>query len=252
MFCDMKWRIFGILFVLLILGSVTRDVSACTCPEVTAPPPCAMFWRSNFVLTARVTKIDRSSFGHPPVQNKLMVHLLVQRVYTGQVGRNVIVEQGEGIDCREILKQGAHYLIFASAYDKTRRELTIAPCAGPTEVKHATEDLHYIYRVKRGVATQSLSGTILRSRNQPLAGIHILVTSMGRKYSTTSDEKGAFRISNVRPGRYKVTIMGQFLSARFSYGNARYAQAKMGGISYDVELARGQCDYREVFVAPDS
>jgi hypothetical protein len=200
-----------------------------------------MFWRSQIVFSALATGIDQRT-----PSGETLVQLKVQEVHRGKIPGNVIARQGEEIDCRGIYKVGNRYLVFASNYDASSRLITSIPCAGPIELSSANDDLNYIRKLRRGLAWASLSGRILKNRHESLNEVKILVTGMGKSYTTASDKQGMFRIRLPRAGRYTVTVVGNFVSARSSRGGTRYARPAHGGISYELNLAKGECDYREI------
>ncbi|HYC50430.1 MAG TPA: carboxypeptidase regulatory-like domain-containing protein, partial [Gemmatimonadaceae bacterium] len=58
--------------------------------------------------------------------------------------------------------------------------------------------------VDRNARNATLSGTVLNAQNaQPLPGVEVSITALGR--STTTDDRGAYRIASIPPGSYEIT-----------------------------------------------
>ncbi len=71
---------------------------------------------------------------------------------------------------------------------------------------------------------------------------------MGKTYETCTDEQGRYNIVVDQPGQYRVTVVGPFTAARFSYGADNDSAKTNIGIQYNLDFVKGQCDYREVTV----
>lgn len=232
---------------LLIFLAIVPSVSACQCPETSAPPTCALFWRSQIVMTALVTRVNQApdSFGRYP--EGTLVHLSVKRLYKGRVGKHVTDIQGQEGNCKTIYRVGRQYLIFASGYEEQSNLLKTDLCNGTAEVSHAMKELDHIKKLAGKLTLPSLQGKVLKGRYEPLGQVKILIEGMGKKYEAITNNEGKYKMELAEPGQYNVTVIGKFAGGRFSYGQDE-GTLKSNGIHYLVVLGRGQCDYREVTV----
>lgn len=221
---------------------------ACECPDTSAPPPCARFWRSNIVFTALVTQIDHApdkSGIYPP---NTLVHLKALKVFKGSIAEEIIDIQGQETDCRAVYESGQQYLIYADSYDKAANMVRTIPCFGRAKIPDSTEGLGYINQLTNGLAQSSISGKVFERKYNPLGQVKILVEGMGKTYQTCTDKEGRYTVVVDQPGQYTVTVVGPFSAALFSYSaNSETAKTNIG-IQYQLDFVKGQCDYREVTV----
>jgi hypothetical protein len=239
--------LFAVLSFLTLLGIVPR-VNGCECPETSAPPPCALFWRSNLVFTALVTEIDHAPDKSGVYPEGTLVRLSVLEVFKGAVGAEVLDVQGHEIDCRRVYERGQRYLIYADGYDKPANMICTMRCYGRTEFSHANQDLEYIRQLRDHLTQSAIAGKVLESKYKPLRHSKIIVEGMGKTYEGSTDEQGRYNIVVDQPGRYRTTVVGPFAAAFLSYGANSDAPKTDTGIQYELEFVKGQCDYREVTV----
>jgi len=76
--------------------------------------------------------------------------------------------------------------------------LTVGPVSAATAPSDA------LTTVAQAVSTGSVSGTLLDQGGSAIASATVKLTGPGT-YSTTTDAKGAFSVSDVKPGIYVVT-----------------------------------------------
>lgn len=235
--------VFAVFFV-----TIAPVAFSCTCPDANLPPPCARFWRSTLVFTALVKDIDQhpDSFGRYPEDT--LVRLSVQKIFKGTINAEIVDVQGQEIDCHRIYEKGQQYLIYADSYSKETNMIKTIPCFGRAEISRATEDLEYIRRLTNRQTESQIVGQVLKSRHEPLHQIKILAEGMGKSYEAVTDANGRYRVLLAKPGQYKITLVGPFTGATFSYvGNSSASRTKEG-IQYSLNLMEGQCDYREIIV----
>lgn len=149
---------------------IASGALACECPDTSAPPPCARFWRANVVFTALVMKIDHAPNKSGIYPENTLVSLKVLKVFKGTIGEEIRDVQGQEIDCRGIYVIGQQYLIYASNYDKAAGRVSTIPCFGRAEISHSTEDLEYIHQLTNHLAQSSISGKVMERKYKPLAG----------------------------------------------------------------------------------
>lgn len=110
--------------------AIPFEALACECPDTSAPPPCARFWRSNIVFTALVIKVDHAPDRSGVYPENTMVRLKVLKVFKGTIAEEILDTQGQDIDCRGVYETGQQYLIYADAYDKAINIVRTTPCFG--------------------------------------------------------------------------------------------------------------------------
>ena len=227
---------------------IARGGLACECPDTSAPPPCARFWRSNIVFTARVTQIDHAPDKSGVYPENTLVRLKVIKIFKGTIAEEIFDAQGQEIDCRGVYEMGQQYLVYADGYDKAANMVRTTPCFGSATISHSTEDLEYIHQLTNHLAQSSITGKVLERKYAPLRQIKILVEGMGKTYETCTDEQGRYNIVVDQPGQYTVRVIGPFTGARFSYGADNNSVKTNTGIQYSLDFVKGQCDYRELTV----
>lgn len=224
------------------------DALACECPDSSAPPPCARFWRANIVFTALVTQIDHAPDTSGVYPENTLVRLKVLKIFKGTIAKEILDAQGQDIDCRGVYESGQEYLVYADGYDKAANMVRTTPCFGRAKISESAEDLDYIHQLITHRAQSSITGKVFETKYRPFHQIKVLVEGIGKTYETCTDEQGRYNIVVDQPGQYVVTVVGSFTAARFSYG-ANNASTKTNiGIQYKLDFVNGQCDYREVTV----
>ena len=139
-------------------------------------------------------------------------------------------------------------MIYADSYDKAASLVRTTLCFGRAKTSDSTEDLDYIQQLSNHVAKSSITGKVLERKYQPLGQIKIVIEGMGKTYETCTDNQGGYNIVVDQPGQYRVTVVGSFAGASFSYGaNSENTKTKLG-VQYKLDFVKGQCDYREVTV----
>jgi len=174
--------------------------------------------------------------------------LKVLKVFKGTIAEEILDVQGQEIDCRGVYESGQQYLIYADGYDKAANMVRTTPCFGRAKISHSSEDLEYIHQLTNHLAQSSITGKVWERKYKSLGQIKILVEGMGKTYETCTDEQGRYNIVVDQPGQYRVTVVGPFTAARFSYGADNDSGKTNIGIQYNLDFVKGQCDYREVTV----
>jgi hypothetical protein len=242
------FRVFGIIFIGSSLLAAAPIALACECPDTSEPPPCARFWRSSIVFTALVTQIDQTPDTSGIYPKRVLVRLKVLKIFKGTISEEIVDSQGHEIDCRGVYESGQQYLIYANDFDKVASKVTTMPCFGRIKVSHSTKDFEYIHQLTSHLAQSSITGRVLRGKYKPLGQIKIAIEGMGKTYETCTDNQGRYSMIVDRPGKYRITVVGPFVGASFSYGADNDSRKTSLGVQYQLDLEKGQCDYREVTV----
>jgi len=143
---------------------IAPESLACECPDTSAPPPCARFWRSKIVFTALVTQIDQAPDKSGVYPENTLVRLKVLKVFKGTIAEEILDVQGQEIDCRGVYESGQQYLIYADGYDKAANMVRTISCFGRAKISDSTEDLEYIHQLTNHLAQSSISGKVLEGK----------------------------------------------------------------------------------------
>jgi hypothetical protein len=232
--------------VLIICG--IQLARGCECPDTSAPPACARFWRSNIVFTAVVSDISEPPAKSGSYPEGTVVSLSVQKSFKGIVGPVVRDLQGHEIDCKRVYELGKEYLIYADTYDVETKIITTVPCFGRIEASHARDDLKYVSQLAEHKAQSAIAGKVLNSRREQLKSVKVLIEGPEKTFESQTDEDGGYNIVVAKPGAYLVKIEGRFAAFRLSFGAAEDSFLTPTAVQYKLTLVQGQCDYREVIL----
>jgi hypothetical protein len=229
----------------ILFPFLTCQVQACQCAESEAPA-CAEYWRSKAVFEGLVTEISPQPNEHGAFPQGATVSLLVEKIYRGAIGNNVIDVQGSGADCRIVYEKGKQYLIYVFDYTPQNNRIETSACSRSSEINHATEDLAYIRSLSQGFYESTLQGKVIESY-KPLEGIQIEAEGDGKKYSTVTDKEGRFIFKSIEPGKYKVRAVGPENSGFLTYRrDGRWSERKGRPVlEFEEEVQRGGCAYVE-------
>ena len=107
---------------------------------------------------------------------------------------------------------GDSYLVYA--YEKSNGTLASGLCARTDRLEEATDDLHYLRAMLRGVPEPRVYGSVMKVENDltktksrlttPLPGIKVIVEGAGRRFESVTDKEGLYEIPKVPDGRYKL------------------------------------------------
>lgn len=222
------------------------DVHACSCVEH-GTPPCAAYWRADTVFIGYVMEITPPSNEQGSSLPQATLKFAVGEHFRG-VKENVIeVGTLSGTSCDSPFSKGEHYLVYAHRDPATGR-LSIWPCDRTTALAHAEEDLAYIRSLSKSAPKQLVIGRVSEGQYEALEGMKITVEGGAKKYETVTDAKGNYKVDVLRPGPYKIRAMVPFSAEAVGHrpGFKSKPTEKQTIVEYEVEVPKGQCDYREM------
>ena len=129
-----------------------------------------------------------------------------------------------------------------------RKELHTHYCTRTTELLNADADLAYLSKLSEESQALEITG-VLADSDKRLRRVSVVARSDGRSYRTTSDEKGWFKLTVPRGGKYRVRV---FLPL---YADVVGTQDELDRISrrvvtkrrvvldYDVVVEPGKCAF---------
>lgn len=203
----MRWPFIATVFALVTFSA--GNALACSCAE---RAPCQAYGESSAVfvgtvidsrvITTRKDKYER---------NRRVVRFSVDTPYRGVTGSEVELRTGMGGgDCGIRFVPTEKYLVYAYENEGI---LSTSICSRTRSISRAAEDLSYI----RGLVTTkpgaTISGKVVRIRqnknsgyeNLPLAGVEVAVEGQTNREIKT-DMKGQFRIEGLPAGAYLVKV----------------------------------------------
>ena len=228
-------------------------VAACSCQCIEyGTPACAQYGRAKAVFIALAIDIDQPRNKYDAYPEGTKVHLLVEEVFSGKVGKDVFDTQGNGADCKLIYEKGERYLIYDGGYDPRTKLIATSVCQGSTELSSALGDIEFIRGLTVKTPVPSISGRVVLDRYEPVAGVQIRVQGMGKRYRSVTDEDGDFEIQVTKFGRYVVKAAVPFAALAFDYAGfgppvkGDEPTDTMTTMNYEAELAKGGCHYKQI------
>jgi hypothetical protein len=193
--------------------------SACTC--LLNPNPCNRAWGSGEVIfLAKVLSVVNASEpppsdGRPLFLMSKAVHLQVAESFRGAIvagGETVIFTGSGGGDCGYPFSVGTSYLIFANS-SNGRMTTSICSETAPEVMEGGT--LRALRSLRDSGRSDDLFGTVgIAPRGsgfgdlvevQPLALVKVqAIRSNGERFSTTTDEHGAYGFPFLPLGQYQI------------------------------------------------
>jgi protocatechuate 3,4-dioxygenase beta subunit len=204
-----KPKVFAVLGFLLAVSS--SDINACECAA--GGTPCHDYWTASAVFIGTVIYSSQTNYkrGEYDVAGRL-VRFNLDENFRGVKGKEVEVRTGLGeSDCGYGFRLGGQYLVYAF---KDGDKLATGICSRTRLVSEASEDLAYF----RGLATAepgaTISGDVNRvdrtatfeERLQPVSDVKIVIEGPAKRVEVATDKKGAYRVSGLSPGTYKVRV----------------------------------------------
>lgn len=162
------------------------------------------FLNSDAVFTGRVISVRSVQWETDDATNDYDYRLSVLQLFRGP--HEKIIEVYTANDSGGYyLDVGKEYLIFASSNNEKRLE--ISNCDDSAPLSEAEDIISQIEKiaVPRDAIVEGQVALYQIPADQGLAGAQIVIRSGGKTYTTTTDEKGWFRI-HVPPGAYSAEV----------------------------------------------
>lgn len=206
-------RIVGI--VLLCLVTCSRS-EACSC--ISPGPPCASYWQADAVFSGKVTAIAEQSGAsdtQAPWPSMRRATISIESAFRGVEGKSVELLTGMGGgDCGYNFVSGERYLVYAY---RSPRGLIATICSRTRLLKDAAEDIAYIRNLPPAGTGATIKGNVTqisqpfeqdaeRHTSKPLGDVVVKITGDGIARDVRTDTEGAFQISGLPAGNYKVRL----------------------------------------------
>ncbi len=214
---------FGIVIVFSFAG---QTAMACTCAG--AGTPCESYGRAAAVFVGTVTGVranepktrdlserrkleDSGEIDLAPIGYKFSV----EQAYLGVAGAEIEIFTGRGGgDCGITFQTGQRYLVYAYS---SRDKLTTNICTRTKPFNRASEDVAFLGTLSSAAPGVTIYGGVSYHpdgepkgsdiKSKPLSPeVLITIESELEKREIRPDPEGGFRITGLRPGRYKVAL----------------------------------------------
>ncbi len=196
--------------VLGLLAILSPGVNACTCAR--PGTPCESYGGADAVFVGTVIGVrneDRSKEnGFSLIA--LAFKFSVEHSYLGVDGTEVEVFTGRGGgDCGFGFGIGKRYLVYAYRSDN---KLSTSICSRTTSYARATEDLAFLESLSSAPKGATIYGQIIRGtpRKKDVPALSedtfVRIEGEGVRREIRPDADGRYRIAQLPPGKYKVTL----------------------------------------------
>ena len=215
--------LFGIV---IVLSFASRTVTACSCGSTGTP--CESYGSAAAVFVGTVTGVMDNE---RPVKNSnerrkeedsgeidwvpMSYKFSVEQAYLGVAGSEVEILTGRGAgDCGVAFQTGQRYLVYAYRH---KDKLTTSICTRTKSFSKATEDLAFLGTLSSAAPGVTIYGYVSRHpdhepkrsevKSEPLSpDVLITIEGESEKKEIRPDTEGHFRVSDLRPGKYKLAL----------------------------------------------
>ena len=215
------------LGIAIVFAFASRDALACSC--MNPGTPCESYGKAAAVFVGTVTGVrdstqqiakevaerrklgDLGGLDWGPMAFKFSV----EQAYLGVAGSEVEIFTGNGAgDCGFRFQPGQRYLVYAYRY---KDRLSTSICQRTKPFNKATEDIAFLGTLSSAAPGVTIYGKVSRNgdfgperaeiKSEPLSpDILIAIEGESEQKEIRPDAEGRFRVSGLRPGRYKVAL----------------------------------------------
>jgi hypothetical protein len=231
---------------ILIFVAFTNVSFACS-RFVFGVPICAEFAQADAVFLGKAIKVEDLTGKDDYPDNWKRVHFKVQQNFKGAENPTfTIITNDWRAACGLKIKKGETWIIYANSDEESK---TFASNTGNKyTAKEYKEDLEILKAVSERKTNPTISGRLISFpdyiyKDEP---VEITVEGNGSRLITTTNAEGAFKVSSLFAGNYKVKMTFPFKAdfianiQDLKYDNSKGTQTFL---EYEVELKQGDCDY---------
>jgi hypothetical protein len=213
----LKYFLPGLAVFIILLFS--NSAQGCTC--MGGETPCQAFGRSSAVFVGSVTSVKTAPHGQPRNVEEVdwtprSFKFLVEIPFLGVDGTEMEVATGRGGgDCGYDFKAGKRYLVYAYRSTKDNR-LATSICSRTRAVEMADDDIKFLGTLPSLSPGVTIYGEVKRQLHSVKSGSAETVGSVAdatlvieggdEKREIRTDAQGRYRVSGLRPGKYKITL----------------------------------------------
>ena len=209
------------LGIAIVFALASREAMACSCMD--PGTPCESYGKAAAVFVGTVTGVQEND----PLKGKdlaerrklsdsgasdwtLMAYKFsVEQAYLGVTDSEIEIFTGRGAgDCGFRFETGQRYIVYAYRY---KDKLSTSICTRTQLFSRATEDIAFLGTLSSAAPGVTIYGGVSYRANEPNSkplSPDVLITIEGEseQKEIRPDAEGRFRVSGLRPGRYKVAL----------------------------------------------
>lgn len=208
----MRQLVLMTIALLYFASAGATNTNACSCGGTGGP--CESYGRAAAVFVGTVIDYRENKLSVEAARRQVdwqprVFKFAVEQAYSGVDTAHVEVATGVGGgDCGYDFKNGQRYLVYA--YQSERR-LATNICTRTKPFVEANEDLAFLGNLSTAPRGSTIQGLVTRApeKEKPLPfGPDVTLTLEGDndKQDLQLDERGRYRVTGVRPGKYKLRL----------------------------------------------
>lgn len=208
-----------LLWIVNVLALTHQTANACTC-GTGGGSPCDSYGSASAVFVGTVVGVRdkerpkdvatarRERDAGLSEWGSTFYKFSVEQPYLGVAGTEVEILTGYGSsDCGYEFKIGQRYLVYAH---RSKTNLTSSTCTRTKPLSQADEDLAFLGTLSSAAPGATIHGRVARydpKKEVGISGPDVFITIEGEENKEARpDSEGNFRVSGLRPGKYKVKL----------------------------------------------
>ena len=207
-----------VLFLIVAVACFlfVRVESAYSCSCAGSGGPCESYGSASAVFVGTVVgnseiRVSREVARKEDRWYSRVFKFSVEQAYLGVNGSEIEIYTGSGGgDCGYEFKNGQRYLVYAYRY--SGEQLTTSICTSTKPFSKATEDLAFLGNLSSAAPGVTIQGQVIHERrtkqeSKPIdPGVSLTIEGDHERRDVTLDEQGKYRVSGLRPGKFKVKL----------------------------------------------
>ncbi len=247
--------IMSALFCVVLLMTVfTDDAAACSC-QYGGTPPCQEYWKTDVVFAGTVAGVAKITINEGSDSfEKRLVRFEVTETFRGEQAAKAEVVTGLGFgDCGYVFNVGETYLVYAER-NKSDKRLYTSVCTRTRPISHAAEDLDYIRNSPYLAPGAAIFGKVNKPNYQaksgesfsaPVSSANLIIEGASSRIETQTDAQGAYRITGLAPGAYKVEL-------KVPKGLTSSGMSDDAMVEGKAEVVERGCQQVDFYLVPDT
>ena len=206
------------LGLVVLLAAAYQTANACTCAG--SGSPCDNYGSASAVFVGTVVSVRQKERPKDVATARrdedaglsdwgsTFYKFSVEQPYLGVAGTEVEILTGSGGgDCGYRFTIGQRYLVYAY---RSKTNLNTSICTRTKPFSQADEDLAFLGTLSSAAPGATIHGRVARyelKKEVGISGPNVFITIEGEENKEASpDSEGNFRVSGLRPGKYKVKL----------------------------------------------
>lgn len=215
----MKRYFFQIISGLIFFAGIgLLNVFACSCIRWNKPTVEFRKTPVIFVGTVKVIdSVDSRELGQEFNFNERKVVFTVEKPLKGVRKEEIaIYTSSQGTACGYPFQTGSRYLVYAYGGSGDQKIYSTGICSRTRLAEQREDEIAVLESLARGKFEPRIYGRVDeivrgiylgdRAEDLPMSGIRITARGANARYETISDDKGEFRFTKLKPGRYVLNL----------------------------------------------